>query len=49
MGPQAHSVVSQQFRGGRPMMTTMGPMAFANMDNTGSVGESPTPMQRSLI
>jgi hypothetical protein len=38
---------SQTLRGGRPSLIATSSTAFANIDTTGGVGESPTPVQRS--
>jgi serine/arginine repetitive matrix protein 2 len=46
-GSQARGTSSQPLRGGRPTLTTTSTTTFANIDNTGGVGESPTPVQRS--
>lgn len=47
MGSQGRAAVSQPLRGGRSTLTSSAPTAFANIDSTGGVGESPTPVQRS--
>jgi serine/arginine repetitive matrix protein 2 len=47
MSSQGRAAVSQPLRGSRSTLITSAPTAFANIDNTGGVGESPTPVQRS--
>jgi len=44
---QARGATSSSLRGGRPTLITTSLTPFANIDNTGGVGESPTPVQRS--
>jgi len=44
---QGRAAVSSSLRGGRPTLVTMSSTPFANIDSTGGVGESPTPVQRS--
>ena len=44
---QARGAISSSLRGGRPTLITTSSTAFAHIDNTGGVGESPTPVQRS--
>jgi len=44
---QGRGAVSSSLRGGRPTLITTSSTAFANIDSTGGVGESPTPVQRS--
>jgi serine/arginine repetitive matrix protein 2 len=44
---QGRSAISQSIRGGRPRLNTVSSTPFANIDATGGVGESPTPVQRS--
>lgn len=44
---QARGATSSSLRGGRPTLITTSLTPFANIDNTGGVGESPTPVLRS--
>jgi serine/arginine repetitive matrix protein 2 len=46
---RGRSTVSQSQRGGRPRLNTTSSTPFANIDTTGGVGESPTPVQRSSL
>jgi serine/arginine repetitive matrix protein 2 len=45
--PARGPISSQTLRSGRPTLITTSSTAFANIDSTGGVGESPTPVQRS--
>lgn len=45
--PARGPISSQTLRSGRPTLITSSSTAFANIDSTGGVGESPTPVQRS--
>lgn len=47
MSPQVRGSSSQRLRVDRPALVGTSSTAFANIDATGGVGESPTPVQRS--
>ncbi|KAI0247995.1 hypothetical protein BJV78DRAFT_1156825 [Lactifluus subvellereus] len=46
---QGRTAISQSLRGSRPRLNTISSVPFANIDTTGGVGESPTPVQRSPL